>query len=255
MTTTVTRNAQAMTSRPSRQKSPNLYPPGPYTIRLLPLANGVRNETLAPMATASIIGSADTPSSEAVAMPIGIMTSAAEVLEMNWLTTADTTGAVAAMLPVVVVVAVRTGVPPSRLMVPLAFACLTGAKLTLLGTPLNVIAATQADEAGVGHIGFFEWAVLGGPLLLGTIVIVVLLGKALLPERRSQSIPADFSAHADAGGAVPARGRPDARCAHRRLGRHGLVAPLLAVGVAVDLEGRTCERPRRARRSSVRRDR
>ncbi len=104
-------------------------------------------------------------------------------------------GAVAAMLPVVVVVAVRTGVAPSRLMIPLAFACLTGAKLTLLGTPVNVIAATQAEEAGVGHIGFFEWSVLGLPLLAGTIVITILFGRLLLPERHSQAIPADFSAH------------------------------------------------------------
>lgn len=105
-------------------------------------------------------------------------------------------GAVAAMLPVIVVVAVRTRVPPSRLMIPLAFACLTGSKLTLLGTPVNVIAATQADEASVGHIGFLEWSVLGVPLLAGTIAIILVFGKWLLPERRSLSIPADFSAHA-----------------------------------------------------------
>src|SRR5262244_186212 len=105
-------------------------------------------------------------------------------------------GAVAAMLPVIVAVAVRTAIVPSRLMIPLAFACLTGSKLTLLGTPVNVIAATQADEAGVGHIGFLEWALLGIPLLAGTIVIVLLFGRWLLPNRRSQSIPADFSAHA-----------------------------------------------------------
>jgi di/tricarboxylate transporter len=105
-------------------------------------------------------------------------------------------GAVAAMLPIVVAVAVRTGVAPSRLMIPLAFGCLTGSKLTLLGTPVNLIASTQADEAGVGHIGFFEWAALGIPLLAGAVVIVLLFGKLLLPERRSRSIPADFSAHA-----------------------------------------------------------
>jgi di/tricarboxylate transporter len=105
-------------------------------------------------------------------------------------------GAVAAMLPITVAVAVRTGVAPSRLMIPLAFGCLTGSKLTLLGTPVNLIASTQADEAGVGHIGFFEWAVLGIPLLVGTIAIIVLFGKRLLPERRSLSIPVDFSAHA-----------------------------------------------------------
>src|SRR5215470_17929799 len=82
-------------------------------------------------------------------------------------------GAVAAMLPIVVVVAIRTKVAPSLLMIPLAFACLTGSKLTLLGTPVNVIAATQAEETGVGHIGFLEWSVLGVPLLAGTIVITL----------------------------------------------------------------------------------
>lgn len=105
-------------------------------------------------------------------------------------------GAVAAMLPIVVLVAVKTRLAPSRLMIPLAFACLTGASLTLLGTPVNVIAATQAEEAGVGHIGFLEWSVLGVPLLAGTIVITLVFGRWLLPERRSSSIPADFSAHA-----------------------------------------------------------
>jgi len=105
-------------------------------------------------------------------------------------------GAVAAMLPVIVVVAVRTGTSPSRVMIPLAFACLTGAKLTLLGTPVNVIAATLADEEGVGHIGFLEWSVLGIPLLAGTIAIMLVFGRWLLPERRGASIPADFSAHA-----------------------------------------------------------
>lgn len=104
-------------------------------------------------------------------------------------------GAVAAMLPVTTVVAVRTEVLPSKLMIPLAFACLTGAKLTLLGTPVNVIAATLAEEAGVGHVGFFEWAVLGVPLLAGTIIITLLFGR-LIPERRGQSIPADLSVHA-----------------------------------------------------------
>src|SRR5215469_11318130 len=105
-------------------------------------------------------------------------------------------GAVAAMVPVAVIIAVRTGIAPSLLMIPLALACLKGAKLTLLGSPVNVIAATQAEAAGVGHIGFFAWSILGIPQLVGSIIIVLLLGKKLLPYRRSESIPEDFSAHA-----------------------------------------------------------
>ncbi|MEZ0170737.1 SLC13 family permease [Microvirga sp. TS319] len=105
-------------------------------------------------------------------------------------------GAVAAMLPVTVIITVRTGIAPSQLMIPLALACLKGAKLTLLGSPVNVIAATQAEEMGVGHIGFFAWSVLGIPQLIGSIIIVLWLGKRLLPERRSEALPADFSGHA-----------------------------------------------------------
>jgi di/tricarboxylate transporter len=105
-------------------------------------------------------------------------------------------GAVAAMLPVTIIIAVRTGTSPSLLMIPLALACLKGAKLTLLGSPVNVIAATQAEDHGAGHIGFFSWALLGIPQLAGSIIIVLFLGKKLLPLRTSDTIPADFSGHA-----------------------------------------------------------
>ncbi|HEY0501883.1 MAG TPA: hypothetical protein VGD42_00180 [Lysobacter sp.] len=53
------------------------------------MAKGVRNETLAPIATLGIIGSGDTFIGTAVATPIGIITSAVDVLEMNWPTWSD----------------------------------------------------------------------------------------------------------------------------------------------------------------------
>ena len=49
------------------------------------------------------------------------------------------------------------------MMIPLALACLKGAKLTMLGSPVNVIAATQVEQLGAGHIDFFAWSVLGIP--------------------------------------------------------------------------------------------
>jgi di/tricarboxylate transporter len=105
-------------------------------------------------------------------------------------------GAVAAMVPVAVVIAVRTGIVPSHLMIPVAFACLAGSKLTLVGTPVNVIGSNAAEEAGLGPIRFFEWSVVGVPLVAGTMAIILVFGRSLLPERRGQSIPADFSTHA-----------------------------------------------------------
>ncbi len=105
-------------------------------------------------------------------------------------------GAVAALLPVVVVMAVRLGRSPSQLLLPLAFAAHAGSLLVLTGTPVNVIVSEAADEAGVGSFGYFEFALVGVPLLIGTIAIVVLFGERLLPQRSAKVLPRDFSDHA-----------------------------------------------------------
>ncbi len=105
-------------------------------------------------------------------------------------------GAVAALLPVVIVTAVRTGQLPSRLLMPLVFAAHAGSMLTLTGTPVNVLISEASNDAGAGTFGFFEFALAGGPLLLGTMAIILLFGKKLLPERVSQSLPSDLSSHA-----------------------------------------------------------
>jgi di/tricarboxylate transporter len=66
----------------------------------------------------------------------------------------------------------------------------------LTGTPVNVIVSDAAQEAGVGSFGYFGFALVGVPLVLGTIAIVVLFGERLLPHRSGRTIPRDFSDHA-----------------------------------------------------------
>jgi di/tricarboxylate transporter len=105
-------------------------------------------------------------------------------------------GAVAALLPVVIVMAIRVGRSPSQLLMPLVFAAHSGSLLALTGTPVNVLVAEAAADAGLAPFGFFSFAIVGVPLLLGTIVIVVLFGQRLLPERSGRTIPADLSKHA-----------------------------------------------------------
>jgi di/tricarboxylate transporter len=105
-------------------------------------------------------------------------------------------GAVPALLPVVIVAAVRLGQSPSQLLMPLAFAASAGSLLALTGTPVNVIASDTAVKAGVGPFGYFEFALAGLPVLLGTIAIVVLFGRRLLPDRSGRALPADLSRHA-----------------------------------------------------------
>jgi di/tricarboxylate transporter len=105
-------------------------------------------------------------------------------------------GAVAALVPVAVVLAVRTRRPPSQLLLPLAFGAHAGSLLALTGTPVNVIVSEAAENAGTGAIGFFEFALVGAPLTAGVILIVLLFGERLLPDRTARSIAPDFSDHA-----------------------------------------------------------
>lgn len=96
-------------------------------------------------------------------------------------------GAVAALLPVVVVVAVRSGIVPSKLLIPLAFAASAGSMLTLAGTPVNPIVSDAAAGGGGRAFGFFEFAVVGVPLVVLTVAIVALAGDRLLPVRSANA--------------------------------------------------------------------
>jgi di/tricarboxylate transporter len=102
-------------------------------------------------------------------------------------------GSVAALLPVVAVMAVRLRWSPSQLMLPLAFGAHAGSLLALTGSPVNVIVSEAADDAGVGRIRFFEFALVGLPLVVGTVAVIVLFGERLLPSRKVRSATRDFS--------------------------------------------------------------
>jgi di/tricarboxylate transporter len=101
-------------------------------------------------------------------------------------------GSVAALLPVVAVMAVRLRRSPSQLMIPLAFGAHAGSLLALTGSPVNVIVSQSADDAGVGRFGYFEFALVGLPLVAGTIAIIVLFGERLLPTRKVRTATRDF---------------------------------------------------------------
>jgi di/tricarboxylate transporter len=105
-------------------------------------------------------------------------------------------GAVAALLPVVVVMAVRLRRKSSQLLMPLVFSAHAGSMLALTGTPVNVLVSEAGLDAAVGGFAFFEFALVGIPLLAGTMAIIVLFGERLLPQRNGAKMPADLSRHA-----------------------------------------------------------
>ena len=105
-------------------------------------------------------------------------------------------GSVAALLPMVVLVAVRLAIPASKLLMPLAFGAHAGSQLALTGTPIHILVSDAAIEAGENGFSYFEFAPIGIPLVLATILIVLLFGKRLLPDREPETITPDLSDHA-----------------------------------------------------------
>jgi Na+/H+ antiporter NhaD/arsenite permease-like protein len=78
-------------------------------------------------------------------------------------------GAVAALLPVVVVMAIRLGRAPSQLLMPLVFSAHSGSLLALTGTPVNVLVSEAATDIGLPPFGFFSFAIAGIPLVVGRL--------------------------------------------------------------------------------------
>ncbi|MEH6779873.1 SLC13 family permease, partial [Maribacter arcticus] len=99
------------------------------------------------------------------------------------------TGTVAALLPVTVSAAWNAGTLPSKLLMPIAFGSNTGGLLTLTGTPPNIIASNALVEAGMEGFSFFEFGLIGLPLMIITILYFKYIGHRLLPSNKGAERP------------------------------------------------------------------
>jgi di/tricarboxylate transporter len=93
-------------------------------------------------------------------------------------------GVAALMLPVVIDVARRTRIPPSRLLMPLAYATLLGGLMTLIGTPPNLLIAEALTQNGYEPFALFDFTPVGGAVMATGVIFVALFGRLLLPVTR-----------------------------------------------------------------------
>ncbi|GMQ79200.1 MAG: SLC13 family permease [Anaerolineae bacterium] len=103
------------------------------------------------------------------------------------------TGTTATLLPAVVTAAWHIGSLPSKFLIPLAFAANSGGLLTLTGTPPNFVVSNVLIDAGLEPFGYFEYALIGLPLLIIAIVYMALLGRRLLPSHKVSERPEELS--------------------------------------------------------------
>ena len=98
---------------------------------------------------------------------------------------ASNTGTVACLLPVIIGICVAAKIPSSALLMGLAIAANTGGTITMVGTPPNIIAAGALDAAGIPKFGFFEFAWIGIPLSIMSVLYMVFIGRKLIPQNYS----------------------------------------------------------------------
>lgn len=106
------------------------------------------------------------------------------------------TGTAAVLIPVVVGIAAKSGFARSRLLMPLVFAAAMGGNLSLIGAPGNLIAQSALQEMGL-KFGFFEYALIGLPILIAGIIFYALFGQKFLPAATSGDAESTFNDKVD----------------------------------------------------------
>ena len=91
------------------------------------------------------------------------------------------TGTAAVLIPVVIGIAAKSGYKRSRLLMPLVFAAAMGGNLSLIGAPGNMIVQSALEPLGL-KFGFFEYAIVGLPILIVGILFYATIGFKILPD-------------------------------------------------------------------------
>ena len=95
----------------------------------------------------------------------------------------NNTAVVAMFIPAVQDWARRLNIPVSKLLLPLSYAAILGGTCTLIGTSTNLVVDGMLQSSKGIHLGLFEVAWVGVPLLLIGGSFLVLFSSRLLPDR------------------------------------------------------------------------
>ncbi len=103
----------------------------------------------------------------------------------------SSTGVVAIFIPIVLRIARNSGIPPSRLMMPLSMAALISGMLTLVATAPNLVVNAEMVRHGLSGFAFFSFTPFGLPVLvLG--ILYMLFARSWLADREAVGTqPAD----------------------------------------------------------------
>ena len=91
----------------------------------------------------------------------------------------------AMFLPLVLGLAARRKISPSKLLMPLAFGAILGGTCTLIGTSTNLAVSGALPRYGIAPFTMFELAQVGIVIVAVGMVYMLVIGIRLLPRRES----------------------------------------------------------------------
>lgn len=93
-------------------------------------------------------------------------------------------GALALLMPIAIRIALKQGLPPGRVLMPLAFGSILGGMTTLIGTPPNlIVSGFRAEINGSAGFGMFDFAPVGLAVAVAGVLFIVVIGWRLVPAR------------------------------------------------------------------------
>jgi di/tricarboxylate transporter len=166
---------------PVKEATEVLSNPAPWTIAMMFLVMGglVRTGAVEAVVGAVTRHSGDRPKTVVVVL-IGSVAVASAFM--------NNTPLVAVMIPVVIQLAIKIGVAPSKLLIPLSYMTVLGGMITLIGTSTNILVDGVAVKEGLEHFSLFEIAPLGLAVMLAGGAFLALFGNRLLPDRQSMGV-------------------------------------------------------------------
>lgn len=90
----------------------------------------------------------------------------------------------AVLLPAAVQVGRESGVPPSKLLIPLSFGTLVGGMATYF-TTANIILSSILRDQGQPSLGMIDFLPTGGLIVAASLAYMALMGRRFLPRRES----------------------------------------------------------------------
>lgn len=105
----------------------------------------------------------------------------------------NNTAIVVIFIPVILKIAAKINISPSKLLIPLSFAGILGGICTMIGTSTNILASALVSDMGLRKLSMFEFSPMGIVLWGAGLLYLILFGYRMIPSRRkNEELTSDY---------------------------------------------------------------